>query len=140
MPPQMPWYRLLVYFALGFGVATALVLLCADGPPGEPLEGRVYDAVTNAPLPGVEITAWPLEPVPGYDPLEHCDQSGPDGAFRIFLTEELLPARLHLRCDGYLPMQVLVVKTGVLAVALERSQEPEPVLRGENLHPEEIER
>ncbi len=28
MPAQTPWYRLLLYFALGFGAAAGLVLLC----------------------------------------------------------------------------------------------------------------
>jgi hypothetical protein len=138
MPAKTPWYRLLVYFALGFLAAVGLVLLCDT--PGEPaITGTVYDAPTNAPLPNVEITAWPLEVPDDYDPLEHSAQSGPDGRFSIYLGENQLPARLYLRCDGYLPHGVMVVEPGELAVALERSAalDDSTALHGENHHHEE---
>lgn len=138
MPPQTPWYRLLIYFALGFLAAAGLIMLC-DQPGGPAITGTVYDAPTNAPLPNVEITAWPLEVPDNYDPLEHSAQSGPDGRFSIYLDENQLPARLYLRCDGHLPREVLTVESGELAVALERSaaHDNSTTLPGENHHHEE---
>ncbi len=120
MPAQTPWYRLLLYFALGFGAAAGLVLLCEAG--AEPaVTGTVYDAPTNAPLPGAEVTIWPLAVPPGYDPVRHSAESGPDGTFALELNEERFPARIYVRCDGYLPREVVVAEGGVVAVALERN-------------------
>ena len=123
MPARTPWYRLLLYFALGFGTAAALVLLCEAG--SEPaITGTVYDAPTNAPLPGVELTVWPLDVPAGYDPSRHNAESGPDGAFELELNEEHFPARIYLRCDGYVPQEVVIVEPGVVAAALERNRAP----------------
>jgi hypothetical protein len=118
--PGLPWYRLVIWFALGLAAAVAVVIVCSL-PGVEPLEGRAYDALTNSPLGGVEVTVWPVDPPEGYDPADYDTESGPDGRFTVAIPEELYPVALDLRADGYEPQRTVAAGPGNLAVALVRS-------------------
>jgi len=125
MPLKQPWYRLLLWFAAGLAAAVAGVIICSL-PGMEPLLGRAYDALTNTPLRGVEVTVWPVSLPAGYDPAEYDAESGPDGRFSIEIPEKLYPVTLSLRADGYEPKQVVAAGPGNLAVALNRSDAVPP--------------
>lgn len=122
---NQPWYRLLLWFSLGLAAAVAGVIICSL-PGVEPLLGRTYDAVTDTPLPGVEVTVWPVSLPEGYDPAKYDAESGPDGRFSIEIPEKLYPVTLSLRAGGYEPKQVVAAGPGNLAVALNRSDAVPP--------------
>jgi hypothetical protein len=129
MPARLPWYRLVIWFAAGLAAAVGAILLCSL-PGVEPLRGRAYDAASDSPLAGVEVTVWPVEPPETFDPADYDAESGPDGRFSIPIPEKLYPVRLVLRADGYEPKQTSAAGPGNLAVALTRSadESPEAVL------------
>jgi|GEM_PF-3600554 len=127
MPAQSTWYRLVIWFAAGLAAAVAATLLCS-APGVEPLEGRTYDAATDSPLGGVEVTAWPVDPPENFDPADYDAESGPDGRFSIPLPEKLYPVRVSLRADGYEPLQTMAAGPGNLAVALTRAEAVTPTV------------
>jgi len=137
MPAQLPWYRLIIWFALGLAAAVTATLVCSQSVV-EPLEGRTYDAVSDSPLGGVEVIVWPVDPPKNFDPADYDAESGPDGRFFIPIPKKLYPVILSLRADGYAPQQTVAAGPGNLAVALTRAEAvtltailpPEPVDAG----------
>ncbi|MCX7021369.1 MAG: hypothetical protein NTW26_03650 [bacterium] len=121
MPAQLPWYRLFIWFGAGLAAAVTAVIVCSL-PGAEPLEGRTYDAVSDSPLGGVEVTVWPVSPPVGFDPADYDAESGPDGRFSIPIPKKLYPVILNLRADGYAPQQTVAAGPGNLAVALVRAE------------------
>jgi len=125
MPARLPWYRLVIWFAAGLAAAVTAMLICS-GPTVEPLEGRTYDAASDSPLGGAEVTVWPVDPPAEFDPADYDAESGPDGRFRLPIPEKLYPVRVFFRADGYEPLQTMAAGPGNLAVALTRSVDAPP--------------
>jgi hypothetical protein len=125
MPARLPWYRLVIWFAAGLAAAVTAMLICS-GPTVEPLCGRTYDAASDSPLGGVEVTVWPVDPPENFNPADYDAESGPDGRFSIPVPEKLYPVRVFFRADGYEPQQTMTAGPGNLAVALTRSVDAPP--------------
>jgi len=125
MPARLPWHRLVVWFGAGLAVSVAVILICSM-PFAEPLCGRTYDAATDSPLGGVEVTVWPVDPPENFDPADYDAESGPDGRFSIPIPRKLYPVRVFFRADGYTPLETMTAGSGNLAVALTRAEAVNP--------------
>ena len=97
-------YPVLIVLALAVLFLAGIVFFhkTDTSEPNGTIEGRVIDAQTKAPVPGVDVSAVNSAGV-SYDDLENTDATRQDGTFRLKLPPGDYTIRLN--ASGYVPYQ-----------------------------------